>query len=105
MFFLSVFEIQSRWKNIKDSNTRSQKKLKGKSGAAASGSKKYVFSDLLTFLQKTTENRPTEDSFETEVNHDSDNSEREVDNEMEASTSTSPSQTSAASASSAQQQT
>ena len=75
------------------------KKLKGKSGAAASGSKKYVFADLLTFMEKTVEDRQTEDSFETEnvsqdtTGQDSDNEseQQEVDVvSLESSSSTTP---------------
>nr|CAI5864375.1 unnamed protein product [Callosobruchus analis] len=54
-----------RWSNIHDAYINSKRKIKDakKSGAGASHLKKYVYNDQITFLEKGTEERSTEDSL------------------------------------------
>ena len=62
----SVQEFQTRWKSIRDSNTRSQKKIKGKSGSGTNNPRKYMFSDQLAFLEMASSTKETEDSLDTD---------------------------------------
>ncbi|XP_005098945.1 uncharacterized protein LOC101862415 [Aplysia californica] len=60
----TILEIKARWKSIRDTYTRSQKKIQRKSGSGATKTRKYMFADHLAFLRMAPSSRATEDSLD-----------------------------------------
>lgn len=58
MFIVTVVKLQKRWKGIRDTYVKDRNK-KSKSGSGASASKEYLYSPLLSFLNTTTQTRPS----------------------------------------------
>lgn len=65
IFCISGKEVQARWKNIRDAYSKDCRKhtTDTKSGSEAVKSRRYIFSEQLSFLRKVTGNRTTTDSL------------------------------------------
>lgn len=68
MFFVSGKEVLKRWKNLRDSFAKSEKKMKEckASGSKATKKRKYIFTNEMQFLKKVYTGREVTDSHDNE---------------------------------------
>ncbi|XP_041430872.1 uncharacterized protein LOC121397709 [Xenopus laevis] len=91
LIFITVKELQTRWKNIKDCFRRevSLQKNDSRSGASPSRRKKYIYADRLLFLVPTFTTRQTSGNVENEQQEENEENVGESENIGETSSGTS----------------